>query len=60
MQHLGDDVFYERQIAFMQGLLARKHFYATTWFQRHYEETARENLTRYLETLAHEGYAVVQ
>lgn len=58
MNYLDDLVFYTRQISFMKGLLAREHFYATDWFQEHFETTARENLTRYLEVLSNQGYSV--
>lgn len=56
MDFLADDEFYSRQIAFMKSLLAREHFYATDWFQRNFEASARQNLTRYLASLADRGY----
>lgn len=58
MDYLSDDEFYSRQIMFMKSLLARQHFYATDWFRRHFESTARENLNRYLESLDDLGYKV--
>jgi len=58
MSYLDDDVFYPRQIGFMSGLLSRSRFYATPWFQQNYEATARENLTRYLHSLADRGYTI--
>ncbi len=58
MSYLSDEVFYGRQIAFMKSLLDREQFYATPWFQDNYENTARQNLSRYLDSLAGKGYAV--
>ena len=56
MDYLDDSEFYPRQITFMRQLLNRAHFYATEWFQQNYEQTARENLKRYLSSLSDQGY----
>jgi predicted metal-dependent HD superfamily phosphohydrolase len=59
LNYLEDDVFYQRQIAFMKNLLDREHFYATPWFQDNFEPTARQNLQQYLGTLAERGFCIV-
>jgi predicted metal-dependent HD superfamily phosphohydrolase len=58
MSYIEDTEFYESQIAFMSQLLNRTHFYGSEWFQKHFEQNARGNVTRYLQTLADKGYTV--
>lgn len=58
MGYLEDAVFYRNQIAFMRQLVEREFFYLTSWFQQQYEATARNNLKRYLQSLADKGYPI--
>lgn len=58
LAYLDDAEFYRRQIAFMKQLVARDYFYNTPWFQSNFEQAARDNLSRYLESLVERGYAV--
>lgn len=57
MGYLEDTAFYQSQIAFMSQLLERTNFYRTEWFQKNYEQNARDNVKRYLTTLFEKGYS---
>ena len=43
-----DDEFSQALHKLMQSLLARPNFYFTEFFRSHYEQTARDNINRYL------------
>ncbi len=58
LAYLDDAEFYRGQIGFMKGLVERENFYNTPWFQKQFEAIARSNLSRYLEELGRQGYAV--
>ena len=56
--HLPDDRFHQYQVKFMCSLLARPVLYGTSYFHEHYENAARGNIRRYLESLAALGYTI--
>jgi predicted metal-dependent HD superfamily phosphohydrolase len=53
--HLSDDVFYARQQSFLSSLLSREHFCLTAFFRERHEIRARDNISRYLESLEQRG-----
>lgn len=54
--HMSDDVFYPAQKIFLDALLARDNFCFTEFFRERHEQTARDNIHRYLETLSKRGF----
>ena len=56
-RHLSDEEFYSAQKQFLEALVARKHFCFTKFFRERHEETARENIARYLKKLEDQGVA---
>ena len=54
--HLDDDEYNRRQLKFLQRLMARPTFYASSFFRERYESTARENIAHRLEDMARQGY----
>jgi predicted metal-dependent HD superfamily phosphohydrolase len=54
--HLSDEEFYPAQKIFLDSLLERKHFCFTRFFRERHEQTARDNITRYLESLSKRGF----
>lgn len=54
--HLSDEEFYPAQKIFLDSLLERKHFCFTRFFRERHEQTARDNITRYLESLRKRGF----
>ena len=53
--HLSDEVFYAKQRAFLNALLSREHFCHTAFFRERHEQQARENISRYLDSLPKSG-----
>ncbi len=43
-----DHEFYRRQCGFQQFLLDQPRFFQSDYFYRHYEEQARQNLSRFI------------
>lgn len=54
--HLSDEEFYPAQKIFLDALLAREHFCFTRFFRERHEQTARDNITKYLESLSKRGF----
>jgi predicted metal-dependent HD superfamily phosphohydrolase len=54
-RHLSDPEFYSAQKAFLEKLVARKHFCFTKFFRDRHEKTARSNIARYLDLLERQG-----
>ena len=54
---LSDEQFFPGQRAFLESLVSREHFYFTDFFRSRIEETARNNIRRYLESLREKGIA---
>ncbi len=52
---LSDEEFFPGQRAFLESLVSREHFYFTDFFRSRIEETARENIERYLQNLRDDG-----
>lgn len=52
---LSDEEFFPGQRAFLESLVGREHFYFTDFFRSRIEDTARENIERYLENLRDDG-----
>lgn len=52
---LSDAEFFSGQRAFLESLVKREHFYFTEYFRSRIEETARNNINRYLENLRNQG-----
>jgi predicted metal-dependent HD superfamily phosphohydrolase len=53
--HLSDGEFFPKQKLFMKVLLNREHFCFTAFFRDRHERSARENITRYLDSLTEQG-----
>ncbi len=54
---LSDAEFYPGQLAFLESLVSREHFYFTEFFRSRIEETARKNINRHLQILHDQGIA---
>ena len=54
---LSDAEFFPGQRAFLESLLGREHFYFTDFFRSRFEDTARSNIRRHLESLREKGIA---
>lgn len=52
---LSDEEFFPGQRAFLESLVNREHFYFTEFFRTRMEETARDNIQRYLKQLSDQG-----
>ncbi len=52
-----DREFYNAHIKFMQSLIDRRHFFATEFFRKKYEKSARDNVERLIEELRSAGFA---
>lgn len=55
--HLDDREFYEAHLKFMHTLLERPHFFATEFFRKRYEDSARGNLGRLIREIESAGLA---
>jgi predicted metal-dependent HD superfamily phosphohydrolase len=54
--HMSDDEYYPGHAKFLQALRERPTFFFTQFFQRRYEQTARENIERLITSLHRRGY----
>ena len=52
---LSDADFFPGQLAFLESLVSREHFYFTNFFRSRIEESARSNINRHLEILRDQG-----
>lgn len=43
--------YYRKKCAFLNSLLARQNIYSTPHFQKRYENSARQNMVRYIELI---------
>ncbi|MBI2783403.1 MAG: hypothetical protein HYX64_04890 [Gammaproteobacteria bacterium] len=43
--------YYRKKCAFLNSLLARQNIYSTPHFQKRYENSARQNMVRYIERI---------
>ncbi|MCP5158655.1 MAG: hypothetical protein H6975_04435 [Gammaproteobacteria bacterium] len=53
---LSDDEYYPGHVRFLQALWERPTFFFTDFFQKRYEQTARENIARLITSLHLRGY----
>lgn len=53
--HLSDELFCAKQCKFLSWLLRRERFYHTAFFRERHEQRARDNVSRYLDSLACPG-----
>lgn len=53
---MNDDEYYPNHVKFLQALQKRPTFFFTRFFQRCYEQTARENIERLIMSLRKRGY----
>lgn len=53
--NLSDADFFPGQRAFLESLVNREHFYLTEYFRSRIEESARDNINRYLDNLRDQG-----
>jgi predicted metal-dependent HD superfamily phosphohydrolase len=53
--NLSDAEFFPGQRAFLESLVNREHFYFTEYFRSRIEESARDNINRYLDNLRDQG-----
>lgn len=53
---MSDDEYYPGHVKFLQALRERPTFFFTHFFQRRYEQTARENIERLITSLRIRGY----
>lgn len=54
-RQLTDAQFFPGQLAFLESLVGREHFYFTEYFRSRIEESARSNINRYLKNLGDQG-----
>jgi predicted metal-dependent HD superfamily phosphohydrolase len=53
--HLSDEEFYPTQKCFLNALTSRESFCFTDFFRDRHEDTARENISQYLDKLKQRG-----
>jgi predicted metal-dependent HD superfamily phosphohydrolase len=53
---MSDDAYYPGHVKFLQMLQERPTFFFTDFFQKRYEQTARENIERLITSLRKRGY----
>ncbi len=56
--HLPDDEFFLRHVNFLKSLLERSTFFFTDFFRSRYENAARDNIGRYLESLRAQDFSL--
>lgn len=54
---LADTLYFPKQMTFLKCLIDRPRIFETEFFYERYEESARENIQKFLDVLHEEGYA---